>query len=205
MKETPPELVRLTQADADEAVAALCAAFADYPVMRYVLGDAGERYDERLADLIGFFCFKRLLRDWPVLGVRAAGDVAGVALVSKPGGASPLPEIDALRADTAAKIGATAWERLERYETESDKDAPGEPHYFLGVIGVRPEYQRTGVARILMDELARMSEADPESCGVCLNTESAANVAFYEHMGYRAIGNRVIDSLETWCMYRPNP
>ena len=49
-----------------------------------------------------------------------------------------------------------------------------------------------------------MSERHPDSTGVCLNTESVGNVSFYEHMGYRIVGHRPIDILETWCMFRPN-
>jgi GNAT superfamily N-acetyltransferase len=193
---------RLTQGDAGEAIDVLCAAFADYPVMRYVLADAGTRYDDRMRDLFGFFCNKRLARNWPVLGVRVDGQLAAVALISEPGGAPPPPELEALRAELAASIGDEALARLERYEEESDVDAPQEPHHFLGVLGVRPGNQGRGLARILLDELARMCAAHPESTGVCLNTEDADNVPLYEHMGYRVLGRRTIDSLETWCMFR---
>jgi len=193
----------LTPEDADDALGVLCAAFADYPVMRHVLADAGPLYDGHLRALVGLFFNKRMLRGWPVIGVRVDGELAAAALISPPGDAPAPPAVEALRAEVAAHIGAAAWQRLEHYEEKSDLDAPEAPHYFLGVIGVHPKNQGQGLARVLLDELATMSERHPDSTGVCLNTESAANVSFYEHMGYRTIGHRTIGGLETWCMFRP--
>ena len=44
---------------AEEAVAVLCDSFYDYPVMRHVIGEAGDDYDMRLQTLIGFFVAAR--------------------------------------------------------------------------------------------------------------------------------------------------
>ncbi len=197
-------LHRLTRENTAEAVEALCAAFVDYPVMRHVLADSGADYDDHLRALVGFFFNKRLVRDWPLLGVRADGELAAAALISEPGSHPAPPEVERLRADLAATIGDAAWQRLEHYERESDLDAPAEPHYLLGVIGVRPANQGRGLARILLEELVKMSERHPGSTGVCLNTESPGNVSFYEHMGYHVVGHRTISDLETWCMFRPD-
>jgi len=197
---------RIREPDADETIAALCAAFHDYPVMRYTLSDAGEAYEERLRGMIGFFCNKRLVRGWPVLGVRVDGEIAGAALINEPGDAPVPGEIAVLRRELIAAIGEPAYERFMRYENESDLDAPRAPHHFLGVIGVRPANQGQGLAAVLLHELARMCDAHPESTGICLNTEDAGNVAFYEHMGYRVLARRRIDDgLETWCMFRASP
>jgi len=194
---------RLTSANGDEAIETLCAAFYDYPVMRYTLADAGDDYDDKLRALIGFFCNKRLVQGWPVLGCRAEGRVAGVALVNEPGMTPDATLVERLRTELAAAIGDEALNRFQRYEDESDLDAPPEPHHFLGVLGVHPDLQGSGLARPLLDEIAAMSEAHPESTGVCLNTEDPANVPFYVHMGYRTLARRTIDTLQTWCMFRP--
>lgn len=194
----------LTTEDADDAIGVLCVAFADYPVMRHVLADAGPLYGGHLRALVGLFFNKRMLRGWPVLGVRVDGELAAAALISPPGDAPVPPAVEALRAEVAAHIGAAAWRRLGEYEEESGLDAPEASHYYLGVIGVRPKNQGQGLARVLLDELAIMSERHPDSTGVCLSTESAANVSLYEHMGYRTLGHRTVDGLETWCMFRPD-
>ena len=72
------------------------------------------------------------------------------------------------------------------------------------MIGVRPEHQGESLARILMDEVARMSASHPGSTGVNLNTEVESNVSFYEYLGYRTLGRRTVDDMETWCMFRPD-
>jgi len=195
---------RLSRDDAEETIGTLSAAFADYPVMRYTLADAGDAYEAGVRALIGFFCNKRLVRGWPVLGVRVGGKVVAAALISEPSDEPPPAALAALRAELVERIGGDAMGRLERYEHDSSLDAPVEPHHFLGVIGVHPDNQGQGLARVLLDELADMSLRHPASTGVCLSTEVAGNVPFYEHMGYRVIGHRTVDTLETWCMFREN-
>ncbi len=52
-------ILRLDVGHADDAVAVLCDAFHEYPVMRFVLGDSSQNYDRRLATLIGLFVAAR--------------------------------------------------------------------------------------------------------------------------------------------------
>jgi len=63
------EVLRLPPERFDEVVEALCDAFRDYPVMRYVLKDAGDHYLTHLPYLVGYFTASRFARGWPVLGV----------------------------------------------------------------------------------------------------------------------------------------
>ena len=51
-RETTMEVERLSRENAAEAIDALCAAFVDYAVMRFVLVDAGDAYEDRLRALI---------------------------------------------------------------------------------------------------------------------------------------------------------
>ena len=60
---------RLNRADKEEAVCVLASAFYEYPVMRYVLKSAGEKYESDLKALMGFFCESRLTRNFPLLGI----------------------------------------------------------------------------------------------------------------------------------------
>ena len=68
----------LSAAQAGLATALLCEAFAEYPVMRYVLGSAGD-YGKRLQTLIGFFVAARVLREDLILGVFDSSQLAAVA------------------------------------------------------------------------------------------------------------------------------
>jgi GNAT superfamily N-acetyltransferase len=186
------------------AVAVLAAAFHSYPVMRHVLRDAGDDYERRLAALIGYFCDRRLTRGWPLLGCIAGNEIVAAAGVNEPGRAHVPPELDASWATLRTTIGDGAIARLERYETETDGDAPAEPHHFLGIIGVRPDAQGRGHARALIEHIIQLSLMHADSCGVCLSTETPANVPFYEHLGFRVIAERDVGDIHAWVMLRRN-
>ena len=65
---------------ADEVIGVLCNAFADYPIMRYVLGKEGD-YAARLRTLIGFFAGARFLRKDAIIGDHAGPFDDGVSPV----------------------------------------------------------------------------------------------------------------------------
>jgi ribosomal protein S18 acetylase RimI-like enzyme len=71
------------------------------------------------------------------------------------------------------------------------------------MIGVLRDAQGQGCGGKLMDAVHRLAATDPDSAGVCLNTEVTDNVALYEHLGYRILAERDIEGLHTWCMFRP--
>jgi GNAT superfamily N-acetyltransferase len=195
---------RLTEADRERVIDALAAAFHDYPVMRFVLSDAGDEYDQRLSYLIGFYCDKRLIHGWPVLGIRHGPELVAVALVTAPGGVSESPEFRRTHLELARAIGRDAYDRMARYERESSGQEPKEPHYFLGMLGVAPGHQGSGYGRILLEHIQVMSEEHSISTGVSLSTEDSSNVAYYQRAGYRVLGEADVDEIHTWCLFRPN-
>ena len=65
---------------AGDTLDVLCAAFAQYPVMRYILRDSADRYDEDLRQLVACFCEPRWARSIPIYGVRQDGRGAGIQL-----------------------------------------------------------------------------------------------------------------------------
>lgn len=194
----------LSWAHKTEAVEALAFAFQDYPVMRYVLKDAGSKYGEYLRALIGFFVDSRLMREWPLLGVRWEGRLAAVAAVNSPGKKPRPKELqDAYRRMTEL-IGPDATSRLEAFERATGGLVPDTLFHYLGMVGVRPEWRGRGLAGKLIHHLHALSEADPLSTGVCLSTEDAANVPLYRHLGYRVVGEADVGDIHTWTMFRRN-
>ncbi len=176
----------------------LSEAFADYPVMRYVLSDAGSEYDARLELLVGVFVDLRLMRGSPVLGIRLGGSLAAVALVDEP---SPSPlETSPLDADAPvwSTLGQQAYRRMMAFEHESAHLEPEVPHYFVGMIGVLAEHRGQGFASQLLAEVRRMSAQDPGSAAVSLSTERESNLAFYGRLGYRITGETQVGNLHTW-------
>jgi ribosomal protein S18 acetylase RimI-like enzyme len=79
---------------------------------------------------------------------------------------------------------------------------PAEPHFYLLILAVHPDFQGSGCGRTLLWFLQARSEKDPRSKGVCLETENPTNVPFYAHIGYRVTAvNRYAD-LEIITLFR---
>lgn len=196
-------IVRFSDADAPRITAVLCEAFAGYPVMRFVLGDED---GERLARLIGMFVLARVYRGEPLLGVNIESRIAAVAIASHPGG-GPSPEaFRALRAEVWRELGAAAEARYDAYGEGLASFPFDFPHVHLNMVGVLPSFRGRGLARLLIDEVQRISMARPESRGVTLTTEDPANVPFYEKLGFEVVGRaHLAPDLESWGFFRPDP
>jgi GNAT superfamily N-acetyltransferase len=193
----------MTNAAAAEVLAPLCEAFADYPVMRYVLGP-DEDYPARLRTLIGFFLVARTLRKDPILATYEGGEISGVAICTLPGLPS-TPDLDESREWTWSRLGAEARERYGQWIGVWEPLGVAEPNIHVNMLGVPPRFQGRGLGRRLLERVHAMSREHPESRGISLTTESAANVPFYEHLGYRMVGHgRIGPGLETWGFFRPD-
>ncbi len=195
---------RLPPSRSTEAAAILAAAFFDYPVMRFVLGQAGD-YPRRLHTLIGFFVAARVLREDLVLGVADENEhLAAVALVSLPG-ERPTPDALAHRREAVwQELGSAERTRYDAFGEASRRFDLEAPHHHLNMIGVHPAHAGTGLARVLLEHVHKLADRDAGSRGVTLSTEAPRNVALYERFGYQRRGYaRVAPELETWSFFRP--
>jgi GNAT superfamily N-acetyltransferase len=190
--------------DVREIVSVLSDAFYDYPVMRHVIGDR-ERYDERLPRLVALFVNSRALRDEPMFGVRdARGDLVAAAVTTSRLAPEAPPQLVALRERIWSELGPDARARYDGYVTATSRFAVASPHHHLNMIGVRRALHGRRLGRLLLDAVHELAASDPQSSGVSLTTEWQANVALYEHCGYRVRGYaRVAPDLETWTLFRP--
>jgi GNAT superfamily N-acetyltransferase len=195
-------LERLTRRHAEPLVDLFCDAFHAYPVMRFVVGTAPERFDDRLHKLIDYFVSRRLAHGAPMFGLFDGGLLVGAATTTLPDEPEMPGSVHAKAADVWGAIGDDARERYEAYTLATKTFALTVPHHHLNMIGVRRAYQRRGLSRPLLDAVARLADADPASAGVTLTTEHPPNVQLYEHFGYRVIGHaRVAPALETWGLF----
>jgi len=183
----------------------LSDAFANYPVMRYVIGAQTPDYGERLRAMISFFVMSRAYRCEEMLGISDSRGLCGAALVSRPD-RWPGPEaLDLLRTELWSRLGGDARERYDVYTAACKQFSMEAPHMHVNVIGVCERVRGTGLGRRLMDHIHMMSRGDANSRGVTLTTEEAGNVPFYKHLGYRLVGHaRVAEDLETWGFFREN-
>jgi GNAT superfamily N-acetyltransferase len=208
MDPRPSMLVtRLSSAETEDAVTVLCDAFQDYPVMRYVLGPAGD-FERRLRTLIGFFVSARVYRNEPVLGVYdRTGTLSAAAIMSLPGQGEAPEALVTRREQVWAELGTEERARYEAYSAACAQFTAPSPHYHLNMIGVRRSHAGRGLARKLLEAVHRISDADAGSSGVSLTTETERNLPLYEYFGYRRIGHAAVgDGLESWGFFRrPGP
>ena len=201
-----PTVRTLPRDRSHEAVDVLVDAFRDYPVMRYVVGDAGDDYDRRLHLLIGVFVGRRVVHGHPILSVEQDGAVLGVATLTPPGdhGVTP-PDFDARRDALWRELGESAKDRMEALVAVWERLTIPGPQWHLNMLGVRHAHAGRGLGRLLLDEVHRISRDDPGSAGVSLSTELTGNVHLYRHCGYELRHHeRVAADLETWILFRPD-
>ena len=203
----PFEIKRLPTERVNEAVDVLCEAFVDYPVMRFVIGQTGNAYAQRLRCLVEFFTMARFLRNDMVMAATTPEDeVLAVANIVLPGQREAPSALQARRDAVWRELGDAARARYDTYGQASQRFVIDQPHYHLAMVGVRRFHTGRGLARTLLDALHEMSGGDGTSCGVTLNTEDPGNVPIYEHFGYRVMGQvQVSDQLRTWAFYRADP
>jgi GNAT superfamily N-acetyltransferase len=183
--------------DRKTVVETLTAAFARDPIIRFQFQD-DSTYPARAAAFFGHYFDVRIDG-----GEIFVVDDAGAALWSPPGG-NRLGH-DAVESDWARNVApALAREELARYESFKkvlDAMTPREPHWYLGLLGTRPERQRTGVARGLLEPM--LARADAEGLPVFLETGAPGNVAFYGRFGFEQIAeDGVPDGPAVWGMLR---
>lgn len=77
---------------------------------------------------------------------------------------------------------------------------PIEPHWYLATLGVHPDAQRRGVGHALVAPL--LQRADEDGVATYLETDRAANLPFYENLGFQILEeSRVLDTA-VWHMQR---
>jgi len=77
----------------------------------------------------------------------------------------------------------------------------GEPHVHVGPVGVHPDLQGRGLGTRLM--AAVCAELDASGLPGYLETDKAANVAFYERCGFEVVGSAPVIGVDNWFMRRP--
>jgi GNAT superfamily N-acetyltransferase len=194
-------LCDLDRSQKDAALDVLCAAFYDYPVPRYVIGEAASDYDSKLRELINFFVEGRLTRGVPLIGLYDASDLLGVAVVSPPQEIPPPPELEVCQVQAERRLGREAMARFEHYEKACKATDPGHVAHYLGMIAVRPDVQGRGLGGQVIEAVKGRARSDPISTGVTLNTELESNLPFYEKMGFIIGSETDLGPLHTWSFY----
>ena len=175
--------VRLAAVDERERLAeALTAAFFDDPVMTWILSDPIRR-PRRLAAMFAVLLKGHYL---PLQTVWTTPDIAGGALWAPPGhGVVPITTVIRNGIDLLRALGTQSI-RAMRALTHVEQLHPKDPHWYLGVLGTRPERQGTGVGSALLAPV--LARCDDEGVPAYLESSKESNIAFYRRHGFAVTG-----------------
>lgn len=198
MTVTIPAVRTLRTTDTAAAGAVLAKAFADDPVVGWMLPDA-RRGELLLPGLFGLFVDAYA----PLHASHIGG--AGVALWSPPG-RQAVPEDAAER--FAERIAAAAGPDTDRIFVAMAALEPCHPHrpcHHPNFLGVDPEAQGRGLGSALLP--ATLLRADAAAEPAYLEATSPGNRRLYERHGFATVGEIVIpDGPPLWAMWRePRP
>ena len=150
--------------------------------MTFTAGTDGPGYDRVLRLMVDVFAASRFLRDYPVLAVTNQRDeILAVAYINPPRAIPFPPELEQRYEELGNALGPDGNDRLRQLRDTWKSFHLDEPHYHLGMIGVRHANRGEGHGRRLLERLHDVSLADPESAGISLTTEAPSNVPLYQH------------------------
>ena len=193
----------LTATEIDAAADVLIRSFATDPGVLFVLPDAAER--ERLGPTLARAMVRLIVRCGAPLVT--ASPVRGFALWIPPD-AAPATAVDIKETGIAgvpAEIGAAAWGRLkvvmEFLDARHPRYAP-DPHWYLTMLGVDPDWQRRGIGDALMRPVFDRADRDGIPC--YLEAPTSENVRYYQRRGFGVVGEGDIpgSDVHIWFMRR---
>lgn len=169
--------VHATAADVGTMVDVLVAAFMDDPVQRWIFEPAAHLEAGVRA------MFEVIVPDYFWLGHSyVAGDGRGAALWAPPDRhALREPAVIELLTAIEPHLGDETATRLGEVGRTSQYH-PAEPHFYLGVLGVDPSAQGTGVGAQLIAPL--LAECDRSGFLAHLESSNPRNISFYLRHGF---------------------
>lgn len=184
---SPPAVVQVGLRHTRAATAALTAAFADYDLLRALCPDARRR--ARVVPAFARMLYRISARTGRAF---ATADFAAVACGLPPGSEWPT-EWHYVRAGALSVVWRmglrTGWRFLKlgpAFDAARAKHMGDRPHWYLHLLGVRPDAQGKGLSRAVMRPV--FDAADRDRVPVFLETATETNVAIYTRMGFELLG-----------------
>jgi GNAT superfamily N-acetyltransferase len=189
-----PTIRLATSDDIRRAARTASLAFADDPVMRWLIPD-DEEYEANHQVFFG-----SVARRWLAHGsLWCTDDAVGIAGWVPPGRPELEPD------PNVPRLEHPEW-RLQRFAAlgeAMDANTPPEPHWYLNMLATHPDWQRQGIGAALMAVVFDIAADEGHPC--YLETETEANVAYYRRHGFdvRTEWDVAGDGPHMWGMLRP--
>jgi ribosomal protein S18 acetylase RimI-like enzyme len=178
MIKTTKTIKTVTKDDANQIVDALVLAFSTDPAMRWMYPNP-HQYLTHFPNLVRAFAGKAFEHGTAY----SVDNQAGAALWLPPGVAldeEPLIAFFKLTIDQTNQADLFAvFEQMGNYH-------PGEPHWYLALLGVEPTQQGKGYGSALMQHT--LMECDRIHQLAYLESSSPASIPFYEQHGFELLG-----------------
>ena len=208
MPASEPRIIDIGFDRLDEAAAVLAAAFEDYPLSRYIFDGHGSRYMEVMTATYQMDCLWKLELDWPILGILAGSSLAAVALVLdfSRDPHNPIPPdcpLYEMEDSLNRSFGPQTHARVLEYYAAKEAGKPSSPHLYLEEMGVLRSQRGKGFGGLLLQRINRLSEENPYSTGIGLDTQVPGNLSLYRHFGYQVTSQRMIGPVPNWFMFCP--
>lgn len=168
---------RATAAQARLVAETLAAAFLEDPVIGWAWHDA-ERRREILAEFFELMVTVSLAHD----EAYTTDDLAGAALWLPPIALRPSDEEAAAFAAAIERVTHEFSARVLQLFAILDDCHPHEPHYYLPIIGTRPEYQGRGIGSGLLTPV--LERCDRERLPAYLEATTERNARLYLRHGF---------------------
>lgn len=192
----------LTLQDELAAVSTLAAAFAAYPLFPPLCPDPSRR-----PPVIASFCRMLFRMSARTGGAFATPCRSAVACALPPGSEWP-GEFQFVRAGVLSLFWRLGWRNARwfhrlgpDFDRARKKHMGIRPHWYLHLLGVRPESQRRGLSRAALAPMFAL--ADEQKTPIYLETLPEANVSIYQKMGFDLLGrSELTGGLPNWEMAR---
>jgi ribosomal protein S18 acetylase RimI-like enzyme len=186
----------LMSSEAAAANDVLIEAFADYPVMRHVLGESAT--PAALRTLVELFTASRWMRAHPVLGAHdGRGRLVGVITLTPPGDFPVPPALGALAERTWGVLGEAARARYEAIKAAWSATAVAGQRWHVNMLGVSSVARAKGYGEALLTAARTLSG----TAGLDLTTEDPANLAYYRRRGFEIVAQAQLNAqLSTWTL-----
>lgn len=190
---------KLERHQIDDAAMTMALAFHDDPLLLVMQPDESKR-TEFGRWFLGMFMHLAISR-----GQFWGNEDASAAAVWLPPGETDMSTLDLLRAGMwrlPFKLGPRGSTRFLRMMSlvEPLHEAVDGPHWYLGMVGTRPELQGQGLG----SELVKIGTDQADASGVpCyLETGTDENVAFYRKRGFEISGQAEFEGYTVYGMIR---
>lgn len=191
----------------DQAAVSMGRAFIDDPTFKPIIPEIADPIARaaHLADLFRVMLAIERRHGQPVFGVIDDGRVVGAAVTEGIAHPTAMGFMITGIAQMPRLVRAIGWGGIVRAMNMFSvlaENHPKEPHLYLQLLGVDPDFQGKHYGGALLERLKLEAGARKELAGVYLETATESNVAFYSSKGYEVMSEIFPLGVRIWRMFQ---